>query len=73
MDLVVIAAPVALFHHIARVREVGQDAVDRAFGDAERPWTQAETSRARIVGHQLGAVIDALAEPPELVALPGGA
>jgi GAF domain-containing protein len=38
-----------------------------AFSDAERPWTRAETSRARIVGHQLGAVIAALAESPALV------
>ena len=44
-----------------------------AFSDNEAPWTRAETSRARIVGHQLGAVLDALAEPPDLVALPGGA
>ncbi|MEA2448753.1 MAG: hypothetical protein QOG63_685, partial [Thermoleophilaceae bacterium] len=35
----------------------------------ERPWTRAETSRARIVGHQLGAVIDALGDQPPLVAL----
>jgi diguanylate cyclase (GGDEF)-like protein len=38
-----------------------------AFGDGERPWTRAETSRARIVGHQLGTVIEALAEPTALV------
>ncbi len=38
-----------------------------AFGDGDRAWTRAETSRARIVGHQLGAVIDALAQPAELV------
>jgi hypothetical protein len=38
-----------------------------AFADAERPWTRAETSRARIVGHQLGAVIEALAQPAALV------
>ena len=44
-----------------------------AFGDDEAPWTRAETSRARIVGHQLGAVLDALAGPPDLVALPAGA
>ena len=45
-----------------------------AFGDDEAPWTRAETSRARIVGHQLGAVLDALAgSPADLVALPGGA
>ncbi|MEA2426655.1 MAG: diguanylate cyclase, partial [Thermoleophilaceae bacterium] len=43
-----------------------------AFADAARPWTRAETSRARIVGHQLGAVIEALAGPPALVALTGG-
>jgi diguanylate cyclase (GGDEF)-like protein len=29
----------------------------------ERPWTRAETSRARIVGHQLGAVVDGLGTP----------
>jgi hypothetical protein len=39
-----------------------------AFCDGERAWTRAEASRARIVGHQLGAVVDALAEPPALVA-----
>jgi hypothetical protein len=44
-----------------------------AFGADDAPWTRAETSRARIVGHQLGAVLDLLAEPPDLVALPGGA
>ena len=33
----------------------------------ERPWTRAETSRARIVGHQLGAVVDGLATPPAQV------
>ncbi len=44
-----------------------------AFGADDAPWTRAETSRARSVGHQLGAVLDALAEPPDLVALPGGA
>jgi diguanylate cyclase (GGDEF)-like protein len=38
-----------------------------AFADSERPWTRAETSRARIVGHQLGAVIEALAQPAALV------
>jgi EAL domain-containing protein (putative c-di-GMP-specific phosphodiesterase class I) len=35
----------------------------------ERPWTRAETSRARIVGHQLGAVVDGLAGPAERVEL----
>jgi diguanylate cyclase (GGDEF)-like protein len=43
-----------------------------AFADDARPWTRAETGRARIVGHQLGAVVEALADPPPLVALPGG-
>jgi diguanylate cyclase (GGDEF)-like protein len=38
-----------------------------AFGDAARPWTRAETSRARVVGHELGVVIEALAEPRALV------
>ena len=38
-----------------------------AFGDTDRTWTRAETSRARIVGHQLGPVIEALAQPAELV------
>ncbi|MEA2411976.1 MAG: diguanylate cyclase [Thermoleophilaceae bacterium] len=36
----------------------------------ERPWTRAETSRARIVGHQLGAVADALGASAQLVELP---
>jgi diguanylate cyclase (GGDEF)-like protein len=36
----------------------------------ERPWTRAETSRARIVGHQLGAVLDGLSSPAQLVELP---
>ena len=37
----------------------------------ERPWTRAETSRARIVGHQLGAVVDGLGTAPgQLVELP---
>jgi EAL domain-containing protein (putative c-di-GMP-specific phosphodiesterase class I) len=36
----------------------------------ERPWNRAETSRARIVGHQLGAVVDGLgAAPGQLVEL----
>jgi hypothetical protein len=35
-----------------------------------RPWTRAETSRARIVGHQLGAVLDGLTELGQLVPLP---
>src|SRR4051812_36623775 len=35
----------------------------------ERPWTRAETSRARIVGHQLGAVVDGLGAPAPLVEL----
>ena len=41
-----------------------------ALSTSERPWTRAETSRARIVGHQLGAVVDGLAGPAELVPLP---
>jgi diguanylate cyclase (GGDEF)-like protein len=42
-----------------------------ALSTAERPWTRAETSRARIVGHQLGAVVDGLSsEPAQLVPLP---
>jgi signal transduction protein with GAF and PtsI domain len=36
----------------------------------ERPWTRAETSRARIVAHQLGAVIDGMSSPAQLVPLP---
>jgi hypothetical protein len=36
----------------------------------ERPWTRAETSRARIVGHQLGAVVEAFGAPAQLVGLP---
>jgi diguanylate cyclase (GGDEF)-like protein len=41
-----------------------------ALSTAERPWTRAETSRARIVGHQLGAVLEGLTTPAELVPLP---
>src|SRR4051812_7928002 len=41
-----------------------------ALSATERPWTRAETSRARIVGHQLGAVLDGLTTPAELVQLP---
>jgi hypothetical protein len=36
----------------------------------ERPWTRTETSRARIVGHQLGAVIDGMSAPAQLLPLP---
>jgi hypothetical protein len=35
----------------------------------ERPWTRAETSRARIVGHQLGAVVDGAGAQAPLVEL----
>jgi EAL domain-containing protein/GAF domain-containing protein len=41
-----------------------------ALSAAERPWTRAETSRARIVGHQLGAVLESLDAPARLVSLP---
>jgi diguanylate cyclase (GGDEF)-like protein len=42
-----------------------------ALSTVERPWTRAETSRARIVGHQLGALVEGLATAPaELVPLP---
>ena len=41
-----------------------------ALNAAERPWTRAETSRARIVGHQLGAMLDGLRGPAQLVPLP---
>jgi len=42
-----------------------------ALSATERPWTRAETSRARIVGHQLGAVVEGLVTAPaELVPLP---
>ena len=44
-----------------------------AFGRGDAPWTPAESSRASIVGHQLGAVVDALGGQADLVALPGGA
>jgi EAL domain-containing protein (putative c-di-GMP-specific phosphodiesterase class I) len=40
-----------------------------ALAAAERPWTRLETSRARIVGHQLGAVLGSLAGPAQVVAL----
>ena len=33
-------------------------------GTVERPWTRVETSRARIIGHQLGPVLDGLASRP---------
>jgi EAL domain-containing protein (putative c-di-GMP-specific phosphodiesterase class I) len=35
-----------------------------ALKTTERTWTRAETSRARIVGHQLGAVVDGLGTAP---------
>jgi hypothetical protein len=41
-----------------------------ALNSAERPWNRAETSRARIVGHQLGAVLDGLVQPAQIVGLP---
>jgi GAF domain-containing protein len=46
-----------------------------ALSAVERPWTRTETSRARIVGHQLGSVVEALtAAAPRLVSLaPPGA
>ena len=50
LDLVAIAAPVALFHHVARVREVGEDAVNRAFGDAESVRDVSEAD-LRVLGH----------------------
>jgi diguanylate cyclase (GGDEF)-like protein len=40
-----------------------------ALAASERPWMRAETSRARIVGHQLGAVLDGLGGPAQLVQL----
>jgi len=36
LDLVAIPPTVALFHEVARVREVGDDAVSGSFGDAKR-------------------------------------
>jgi hypothetical protein len=42
-----------------------------AMSAVERPWTRTETSRARIVGHQLGAVVEAfVATRPQLVSVP---
>jgi diguanylate cyclase (GGDEF)-like protein len=41
-----------------------------ALNATERPWTRAETSRARIVGHQLGSVLDGLSSPAQLLPLP---
>jgi diguanylate cyclase (GGDEF)-like protein len=41
-----------------------------ALNATERPWTRAETSRARIVGHQLGSVLDGLSSPGRLLPLP---
>jgi GAF domain-containing protein len=41
-----------------------------ALNATERPWTRAETSRARIVGHQLGGVVDGLSNPAQLLQLP---
>ncbi|MEA2426710.1 MAG: hypothetical protein QOF37_338, partial [Thermoleophilaceae bacterium] len=34
-----------------------------ALTTTERRWTRAEESLARILGHQLGAVVDGLASP----------
>jgi diguanylate cyclase (GGDEF)-like protein len=42
-----------------------------ALSAVERPWARAETSRARIVAHQLGAVLDSLSGPARLVPMPG--
>src|SRR4051812_33077200 len=44
-------------------------------GAVERPFTRVETSRARIIAHQLGGVLDGLvaqapAQPAQLVSLP---
>ncbi len=44
-----------------------------ALNSAEKPWNRAETSRARIVGHQLGAVLDGLVQPAQLLELPHAA
>jgi hypothetical protein len=41
-----------------------------ALSAVERPWARAETSRARIVGYQLGAVMDSLSGPARLVPVP---
>lgn len=41
-----------------------------ALNATEKPWNRAETSRARIVGHQLGAVLDGLVQPAQLLQLP---
>ena len=42
-----------------------------ALSAVERPWTRTETSRARIVGHQLGAVMEAfVGARPQLVSVP---
>jgi GAF domain-containing protein len=40
-----------------------------ALAAAERRWTRAEESLARILGHQLGAVVDGLASPGQLAGL----
>jgi diguanylate cyclase (GGDEF)-like protein len=40
-----------------------------ALNAAERPWSRAETSRARIVGHQLGSVLDGLTAAADVVTL----
>jgi diguanylate cyclase (GGDEF)-like protein len=44
-----------------------------ALSASERPWTRAETSRARIVGHQLGAVLDGFGSPAQLLQFPQSA
>ncbi|HEY0630924.1 MAG TPA: EAL domain-containing protein [Thermoleophilaceae bacterium] len=41
-----------------------------ALNATERPWSRAETSRARIVGHQLGSVLDGLGSRAQLLPLP---
>jgi EAL domain-containing protein (putative c-di-GMP-specific phosphodiesterase class I) len=41
-----------------------------ALNAVERPWTRAETSRARIVGYQLAGVMDSLSAPARLAAVP---
>jgi hypothetical protein len=48
LDLVAVTAAVSLFHHIARLGEVGDDAVGAALGDVQAGRDVAQ-SRARIV------------------------
>jgi len=51
LDLVTVPAPVALFHFVARVREIGDDAVSCSFGDAKSCRDVTETDPSSCATH----------------------